>query len=463
MSPDEPILPRSPPYPPPQAGEGERGAAREGREGARIISDRSDVVRRKRLRRNRLLATVMLASMGAVFVATRMVPEPGFLTLLIQASAEAGMVGGLADWFAVTALFRHPLGVPIPHTAIIPNNKDRIGRTLGRFVENNFLTPEVLFRKLRQLEVGRRVASWLAAPATAGLIAHSITSALPHLIRSLRSRDLHDFLQRAFGEEFSHADVAPLIGHAIRLLTASGEADVLFDRAIEIAIRWIKDNRAQLDKLISEHSRWWIPKAIDRRIASAIMDGVTEVLTGLLDPESGARAKFRADLVGIVTDLLNSPEQRQHVNNAARRLFAHPDTRAWLSSIWKELCNAAVDDLAQPESRLSIALEKPISLVAQTLATDEVMQQHIDDAVERLAYSLISWRTEIGAFIAEVVRSWDTRTLVERLELIVGSDLQYIRMNGTIVGACAGCLIFIAAHAFACAGCLIFIAAHALS
>jgi len=447
MSPDEPILPRSPPYPPPQAGEGERGAAREGREGARIISDRSDVVRRKRLRRNRLLATVMLASMGAVFVATRMVPEPGFLTLLIQASAEAGMVGGLADWFAVTALFRHPLGVPIPHTAIIPNNKDRIGRTLGRFVENNFLTPEVLFRKLRQLEVGRRVASWLAAPATAGLIAHSITSALPHLIRSLRSRDLHDFLQRAFGEEFSHADVAPLIGHAIRLLTASGEADVLFDRAIEIAIRWIKDNRAQLDKLISEHSRWWIPKAIDRRIASAIMDGVTEVLTGLLDPESGARAKFRADLVGIVTDLLNSPEQRQHVNNAARRLFAHPDTRAWLSSIWKELCNAAVDDLARPESRLSIALEKPISLVAQTLATDEVMQQHIDDAVERLAYSLISWRTEIGAFIAEVVRSWDTRTLVERLELVVGSDLQYIRMNGTIVGACAGCLIFIAAHA----------------
>jgi uncharacterized membrane-anchored protein YjiN (DUF445 family) len=174
---------------------------------------------------------------------------------------------------------------------------------------------------------------------------------------------------------------------------------------------------------------------------------VTEVLTGLLDPESGARAKFRADLVGIVTDLLNSPEQRRHVNNAARRLFAHPDTRAWLSSIWKELCNAAVDDLAQSDSRLSDALEKPISLVAQTLATDEVMQQHIDDAVERLAHSLVSWRAELGAFIAEVVRSWDTRTLVDRLELVVGSDLQYIRMNGTIVGACAGCLIFIAAHA----------------
>ena len=450
MKPDEPVLPRPPPYPLRQAGEGGSiyppPPAGDGREKHRIGSRRSDEIRRKRLRRNRILATAMLAGMGVVFVATRMVPEPGFLTLLIQAGAEAGMVGGVADWFAVTALFRHPLGLPIPHTAIIPTNQDRIGRTLGRFVENNFLTPDVLFRKLRQLQVGRRVANWLAAPASAGLIAHSITSALPHLIHSLRSRDLHDFLQRAFGAELDHADLAPIIGHAIRLLTASGEADVLFDRAIEMAIRWIKDHREQLDKLIGEHSRWWIPKAIDRRIASAIMDGVTEVLIGLKDPESAARAKFRAALASIVTDLLNSPEHREQVNDAARRLLAHPDTRAWLSSIWNELCDAAVDDLAQPKSRLSIALEKPISLVAQTLAIDETMQRHVDDAVERLAHSLISWRAEIGTFIAEVVRSWDTRTLVERLELVVGSDLQYIRMNGTIVGACAGCLIFIASH-----------------
>jgi uncharacterized membrane-anchored protein YjiN (DUF445 family) len=439
MNHDEPTPPQPLPYAARSAGEG--------REWRRVGSRRSDEVRRKRLRRNRLLATAMLTGMGAVFVATRMVPEPGFVTLLIQAGAEAGMVGGLADWFAVTALFRHPLGVPIPHTAIIPTNKDRIGRTLGRFVEVNFLTPEVLFRKLRQLQVGRRVANWLAAPATAGLVAHSISSALPHLIRSLRNRDLHDFLQRAFGEEFSNPDVAPFLAHAIRLLTTSGEADAIFDRATEVATRWLSENRAQVDKLITERSRWWIPRAIDQRIASAVMDGVTELLIGLKNPRSEARAKFRAALVGLVEDLLNSPEQRQQVNDAASRLLVHPDTRAWLRSIWNQLCDAVVEDLAQPESRLSIALEKPISLVAQTLATDEIMQQRIDDAVERIAHSLISWRTEIGSFIAEVVRNWDTRTLVERLELVVGSDLQYIRMNGTIVGACAGCLIFIAARA----------------
>jgi uncharacterized membrane-anchored protein YjiN (DUF445 family) len=407
----------------------------------------ADAARRQRLRLNRVLATAMLTGMGVIFIATHLVSEPGFLALLIRAGAEAGMVGGIADWFAVTALFRHPLGLPIPHTAIIPTNKDRIGRTLGRFVESNFLTPEVLFPKLRQLQVGRRVAEWLAAPATAGLISHSITAALPRLISSLRSRDLHDFVQRAFGEEFRNLNVAPVIAHAVRLLATSGEADVLFDRTIEISIRWIGENRGQLDTIISQRSRWWIPKAIDRQIAAAIVDGVMELLTGLRDPGSDARAKFRAALAGIVNDLVDSPEHRGQVNEAARRLFAHPDTRAWLASIWNQLCDAAIADLAQPQSRLSVTLEKPISLVAHTLATDEVMQQHIDDLVERIAHSLIGWRTEIGAFIAEVVRNWESRTLVERLELVVGSDLQYIRMNGTLVGACVGCLIFLATRA----------------
>jgi uncharacterized membrane-anchored protein YjiN (DUF445 family) len=411
-------------------------------------SSRSDKVRRERLRRNRTLATLMLAGMGAIYVGTRMVPQPGFLTLLVQSGAEAGMVGGLADWFAVTALFRHPLGVPIPHTAIIPTSKERIGRTLGRFVESNFLTPDVLLGKLRQMQVGRRVADWLAAPPTAPLLAYAITSALPFLIRSMRNRDLHDFVQRSFGDHIAAPDLAPILGHGVHLITASGEADALFDHAIKIAIQWLADHHEHIDKLISEHSRWWIPKAIDRRIAAALIDGVTEVLTGLKQADSEARAKFRDGLAGVVDDLLHSPEQREQINGAAKRLLAHPDTRAWLASIWNQLCDAALADLAEPESRLRVSLEKPISLLAQTLATDAVMQQHIDEAVERLARSLITWRTEIGSFIAEVVRNWDAHTLTERLELAVGSDLQYIRMNGTIVGACAGCLIFLLTWTF---------------
>jgi uncharacterized membrane-anchored protein YjiN (DUF445 family) len=406
-----------------------------------------DALRRRRLTRNRALATSMLTAMGAVFVATHLVPEPGFLTLLTRAGAEAGMVGGIADWFAVTALFRRPLGLPIPHTAIIPTNKDRIGRTLGRFVESNFLTPEVLLPKLRQLEAGRRAAAWLAEPESAGLIARSVTSVLPRLLGALQNRDLHDFVQRAFGDAFSRLDVAPAIAHVVRALTASGEADVLFDRALGVAIRWIADNRDELDQLIRQRSRWWIPKSIDRRIAAAILDALTDLLTDLQDKGSDARTKFRAALDGLVTDLLDSPAQRAQVNDAAQRLLAHPDTRGWLASVWIELCAAAAADLAQPRPRLAAAIETPVSLIARTLAADAVMQQYIDGAVERIALWFIGWRTEIGAFIAEVVRNWDTRTLVERLELVVGSDLQYIRMNGTIVGACAGCLIFLVTRA----------------
>jgi uncharacterized membrane-anchored protein YjiN (DUF445 family) len=412
-----------------------------------VSADGADAVRRRRLRRNRLLATGLLAGMGAVFAATHLVPEPGFFTGLIRAAAEAGMVGGIADWFAVTALFRHPLGLPIPHTAIIPTNKDRIGRTLGSFVESNFLTPEVLLQKLRQMQVGRHAAAWLAAPESAGLITRPVAAAFPQLIGSLRSSDFHDFVQRAFGDELSHVDVAPALAHAIRLLTESGEADVLFDRVIETAIGWIGDNRGQVDTIFSQRSRWWIPKAIDRHVAAALVDGVVDLLTSLRDPESDARARFRATLTSTVTGLLNSPEQRRRVNEAARRLFAHPDTGAWLASIGNNLCDAAVYDLEKPESHVSAALEKLISLMGRTLAADEVMQQHIDNAAERLAYVLIGWRSEIGGFIAEVVRNWDARTLVDRLELVVGSDLQYIRMNGTIVGACAGCLIFLATRA----------------
>ena len=411
-----------------------------------LLSEGSDEAARLRLRRNRIVATGLLVVMAVIFVSTRMVPEPGFTTLLIQSGAEAGMVGGLADWFAVTALFRHPLGLPIPHTAIIPSNKDRIGRALGRFVERNFLTSEALTSKLRQMQVGQRVAAWLAAPATAPLIARSVTAMLPYLIHSLRNRDLHDFLQRTLGAQLRQADFAPLIGRGVRALTASGETDILFEHAIEVASRWLKKNRDKIDELVSHHSRWWIPKAIDRRVAAALVDGTLELLSGLRKPTSEASTRFREVIDGLVNELLASPEKRQRINVGVQRLLAHPEAQAWLRSVSEELAEKTLDDLARPSSRLQLALAKPISIVARALATDEVMQRHIDSVAEHLAQSLLGWRGEIGSFIAEVVRNWDTRMLSDRLELVVGSDLQYIRMNGTLVGACVGCLIFVVAR-----------------
>jgi Protein of unknown function (DUF445) len=231
-----------------------------------LIEGHFDEAARSRLKRNRTLATGLLVLMGVTFIGTHVIESPGFATMLLRSGAEAGIVGGFADWFAVTALFRHPLGLPIPHTAIVPSNKDRIARTLGGFVERNFLTEDVLLKKLREIHAGRRFAAWLAAPDTAPLIAGSLVGALPYLIRSLESRDLHDFAHRTLGEQLREADIAPILGRIVHALTASGEADILFERAVGIAARWLQDNAPQIDQLVQERSHWWIPRTMYGRL-----------------------------------------------------------------------------------------------------------------------------------------------------------------------------------------------------
>jgi uncharacterized membrane-anchored protein YjiN (DUF445 family) len=403
--------------------------------------------RRRRLRRNRAVATGLLVLMAAVAFATHRMGPPGFVTLLVRSMAEAGLVGGLADWFAVTALFRRPLGLPIPHTAIIPNSKDRIGQTLGRFVERNFLTKETVLRKLHEAHAARRFAEWLAAPETATLIADSASQALPYLIRSLRMRDLHEFVDHLWREQLEHADVAPVMGQIIRVLTASGEADDLLDRIIKVIAEWLEDHRSAIDLAVQQRSRWWIPRAIDRRIAAAIVAEITSVLKRLREPQGDLRLSLREKLSALVDDLSHSPEYKKQINEVKSRVINHPEVQAWLASIGNELTTTLLNDLATPSSKTRIALERAITIIGQTLLAGEAMQRHIDSALERLAIYLVSWRGEIGGFIAEVVHRWDTRTLATRLELAVGSDLQYIRMNGAIVGAFAGGAIFLVSWA----------------
>jgi uncharacterized membrane-anchored protein YjiN (DUF445 family) len=399
--------------------------------------------RRRQLSRSRMLATGLLGAMGAGYVGTHLVPEPGFGVLLTRAGAEAGLVGGLADWFAVTALFRHPLGLPIPHTAIIPSNKERIGQALSRFVEQNFLTRELLVRKVREAEVGRRTARWLAAPTTAPTIAGWVVTALPPLIRALENPELREFADRALGNQLRGANLAPALAHLLRILTGSGEADALFDSMLDVALRWLADNKVQIFDLVKERSRWWIPKAVNRRIAEAIIDGVTELFEGLKQPEGEARVRFRAALIRLIEELVSSPERREQINRAKDRLLVHPEVRAWLGSIWKEVSQSALRDLEQPKSTTRRTLEEAITSIARVLAQDASMIANLDAAAERIALIMVTQRHNIANVIDEVVRSWDTATLTDRLELAVGSDLQYIRMNGTLVGAAVGCLIFV--------------------
>jgi len=403
-----------------------------------------DEERRRRLRTNRALATGLLGGMGLVFAGTFLVKDPGFAVMLIRSGAEAGVVGGLADWFAVTALFHRPLGLPIPHTAIIPNSKERIGDALSRFVEDNFLTRDVLLRKLSGANIAYRLAHWLAEPKSAALVAGWVARALPALTRSLESDGLRDFARRAIGDRMGHADFAPALGRLLRGFTSSGETDAVLEGAIAVALRWLEQNQAQIEGLVHEHSRWWVPKRFNRRIATAVIGGLRDVLGELRQPDSEVRLKFRQEMADLVEEILTSPERRARINQAARRMLDSQEVQAWLGSAWTGLSQSVVRDLEQTDSPIREALERAVVSFGKTLLSDPVMLAHVETAVRHLALAVVLRRREIGGVIAEVVRSWDARTVSDRLELVVGSDLQYIRMNGTIVGAGVGCLLYTA-------------------
>ena len=393
------------------------------------------------LKWNRTLATSMLGVMVLMFAATGFIGGRSFTVALVRAAAEAGIVGGLADWFAVTALFRHPLGLPIPHTAILPNNRDRIGSAIGRFVEQSFLTPTVLLPRLRASAPAKRVAEWLSQPQSVELLVDPTVALIPQIWDETAS--LWRLFDRALMGQLRKFDAAPLVGQALRAIAASGEADILFERAAEVAAGWLRHNRAEIDEIVRTRSRWWVPKAIDRAIATALLDGVTEFLDKMREPESAARRSFRDGLAQLARDMAESRSYRDQVNAAKNRVLDHPDVRAWMVSIRSEISRTVLGDVEAPKSRIRAALATMLASLGSALASDSEVQARVDGLIERLANQAIARRSEIGGFIADVIKQWDAQTLSDRFELVIGSDLQFIRMNGTIVGAAVGAAIFL--------------------
>ncbi len=409
---------------------------------------RDEAERRRRLRTNRRRATGLLCAMAGTYFATHAVDDPGYGVRLLRSAAEGGMVGGLADWFAITALFRRPLGLPIPHTAIVPRSKDRIASALSRFIEENFLTRDVLIRRLRQARIGHRAAEWLSRPKTARAMADWMVRSLPPLLRALDSPELQAFAQRTLGRQIADADVAPALGRLVDAVTTSGEADQLFESALDLSADWLDRHRQDIYRIVHDGTRWWVPRAIDRRIAEAVVSGLTELIGRLRQPESEARAKFRQALRDVVHGLVGSPERRAEVNAAKDRLLSHPDVRSWVASIWQGARDSAIGAVEDPSPRAREAIESFIGSLARALASDEAVLAQIERAVEHLSLTVVAHRADIGAVLADVVRDWDEQSITDRLELTVGSDLQYVRMTGTIVGASVGAGLFLLVSAF---------------
>ena len=406
------------------------------------LSPADEIQARRALRSNRLLATGLLALMIVIAITTRFVPSPGWLVQLVRAGAEAGIIGGLADWFAITVLFRHPFGMPLPHTAILPSNKDRIGRSLGSFVERNFLVPEIILPKMHQADLTGKIAGWLALPETATMVSDWIITLLNRLLAASHNTEINEFIQHTVGQQLRTLDLAPPLGRVIEVLTTSDESDILFEKVVETAKSWIKANRTQIDEMVEQRSRWWIPKTIDRRIAAAIVDGTIDVLHRLRQRNSEVRVQFRTAVAILVDNSMRSTDQRDKIQRLKNTLLDDPEVKAWITSAWDRLSHQLMQELSDSRSNARATINSAVLALAQSMREDAFIHTRIEAVIERLVTQLFQWRGEIGLLIAEVVRNWNARTVSDRLELVLGSDLQYIRINGTIVGALVGCAIY---------------------
>lgn len=396
-----------------------------------------------RLRRSRAVASLLLVLAAAIFAGTLLVPDPGGAVLLLRAVAEAALVGGLADWFAVTALFRRPLGLPIPHTAIVPANKDRIGEGLARFLDQHVLVPDLLLAELRALTIADRIAAWLARPRNARALAGEIVRAVPHLLHAVDDRRIVALLNRGFGRALRDVELAPLAGQMLRAVTAAGYHEAVLDGTLDYVRDFIARNHEWILDAVGERRRRWVPRPIDRQITGTMLRGIADLIDDLRRPGGAARRALIQKIDEIATELTSGSGPAARFSVSPQAILGRPELHAWIGSAWDRLRDRLLRDLQSPSPLLRRSLARIIAATGKALREDAAMRHRFDAMLEALVVEALPWRPELVRLVGEVVRRWEPRAFSDRIELAVGADLQFIRMNGTIVGGLVGGLLYL--------------------
>jgi uncharacterized membrane-anchored protein YjiN (DUF445 family) len=405
---------------------------------------RDDETKRRALRRNRRLAGGLLLLAILVFLIMQLIDTPGFAARLAIAAAEAAIVGGLADWFAVTALFRHPLGLPIPHTALIPSQKDAIGRSLGNFVRDQFLDPTLLIQRLRAENRALLLASWLDSEAAAAFLSQRVVDIVPLLLRSANDQDVRHFIANVAGEAFRRLDVVPVFDAVLGSLIASGKHIEFVDALTEILEPSLQALQEPIIEKVAERTGRFFPRYFDRKIAGAILNGIKSWLVAIRTLESEERLKLDAWIRRVVGEFRGSPDYAKALNAAQGAIAANPALLHGLEAIWDEVKRELMQDVQSATPQIGVVTARIVRTIGRLLAEMPTMQDYVNGALERIILDYIApWRNEISNFITDVVKSWDGPKVAEIIELEVGSDLQYIRINGTLVGAAIGMLLFL--------------------
>ncbi|WP_416909003.1 MAG: DUF445 domain-containing protein [Polymorphobacter sp.] len=394
----------------------------------------------------RLAATLMLVAMAALFLATLHLGNIHPAIPWARAFAEAAMVGGLADWFAVTALFRHPLGLPIPHTAIIPANKDRIGESLATFLKDNFLTPSVVARQLESVDIAGSAARWLTSPAKTDTTSRSpIGPLIAQLLALLDEPRITDMVRTAATDRMRAMALAPIVADAVDTTLAKRRHEPLLDAALNWALATLDDQQSTIRAMVKDRTNWLLRAvSIDSRVSEQLISGIRTLLYEIQqDPDHHLRAKLETALKNWAFDLRHFPEAQAPVEAFKTDLIDNPALAGWIASLWDSARTGLVKRLTAPTpANTPDTLASALTAIGQRLETDTALRQTLNRQLRRLIVGIAQrYGTDIVALVSNTISKWDATTVTEKLETAVGRDLQFIRINGTLIGGTIGLAI----------------------
>lgn len=407
----------------------------------------ADERRRAALRSMKTLALSLLIVAAVIFCISFALqsryPWLGF----VRAAAEGAMVGALADWFAVTALFRRPLGLPIPHTALIKEKKDALGASLSDFVENNFLSEDVVITKLADLDVASRVGGWLTKPGAAERVAHEGATALSGIIAVLDDEAIGEVLESMARKYILDPPWAPPLGRLAAEVFDAGHHHQLVQLLVDRAVDWVRANRVTVTRIVTDRSPNWVPSFVDDMVGDRIYNEVLKfVLAVQSDPHHQVRQALDTYLKNLAVDLQNDPAMQVKVENIKAQLLNSPRVRELSAATWQTLKNALLDSIDDPDSALRQKFVAMLREVGERLSADTDLAGRVNAWISNtVAYVVRNYAHDVSSIITDTVERWDADEASEKIELAVGRDLQFIRINGTVVGAIAGLLIYTAA------------------
>jgi uncharacterized membrane-anchored protein YjiN (DUF445 family) len=413
------------------------------------VDRESLALRSRRLAAARRRASALLAAVTAVFVAVTVAGVHGTLLGYVQAGAEAAMVGGVADWFAVTALFRRPLGLPIPHTALIVERKDQFAATLGQFVQENFLNAEVLAERISAAQMVPRLAGWLADQANAARVAGYVAELAVTMAENASDEDVQRVLSAELARALGRVDAAPLAGRVLRAILAGGHQDELINAAVSVADRYLTDHRVELRERFQVQMPRWVPDTVYRGVFDRLYARLHERLAAVAaNPDDENRRQFENWIAGLPDRLETSPDLRERGERIKGEVMGSAELRDWSAALWQQSKAGLRSQSADPDSELRTRLAEVLVTTGRRLGTDRRLQDGIERMVESAARAVADqYRDELAGLVTATIQRWNAAETSTQLELLFGRDLQYIRINGTVVGAGVG----LALHAIAMA------------